>query len=99
MSTETIVAARQNSGLMNFIIGRAWLNTDTGRVGNLIINRDLPHDLVLHAGTTLLLTDQTDRKRAGKLDADYSVSILLPTEQAQRLIEETKAIAASRKVE
>ena len=99
MSNETIVAAKQNSGLMNFIIGRAWLNTDTGRVGNLIINRDLPHDLILQAGTTLLLTDQTDRKRVGKLDADYSVSILLPTEQAIKLIDETKSIAASRRAQ
>ena len=99
MSNEKIVAAKQNSGLMNFIIGRAWLNTDTGRVGNLIINRDLPHDLILQAGTTLLLTDQTDRKRVGKLDADYSVSILLPTEQAIKLIDETKSIAASRRAQ
>ncbi|MCX6722717.1 MAG: hypothetical protein NT094_01455 [Candidatus Staskawiczbacteria bacterium] len=91
---ETIYAVKQNTGLMNFIIGKAWTNQGTNRPGNININRDLPHDLVLQAGTTLLLTEQ--KKREGKLDADYNVSILLPVETAQKLIEETKALTAAR---
>ena len=45
------------------------------------------------------LTDQTSNKREGKQDADYSVSILLPTEQAIKAIEEKKALIATRKEE
>lgn len=91
---QPIVAVRQNSGLMNFIVGKLWLNDETGRLANLNINRDLPQDLVLKAGTSLLLTKQT--KRPGKMDADYSVSILLPTEQAKQLIQATKDNTARR---
>lgn len=94
MSKEAIVAVKQNSGLMNFIIGKAWLNPGTNTPGKININRDLPQDIILQAGTQLLLTEQ--KKREGKQDADYSVSILLPADTAKRLIEETKALTAAR---
>lgn len=95
MSTKQVSAVSQNEGLMNFIIGKAWINQ--GRGAQLIIDRDNPVDIVLTPGMKINLTDQTSQKREGKMDADYSVSILLPTETAERLIEEKKALIANRK--
>ena len=93
--SNQIKAVSQNEGLMNFIIGKVWLNA--GRGGQLIIDRDNPADIVLTPGMRVNLTDQTNRKRDGKLDADYSVSVLLPTEQVQRLIEEKKTLITNRR--
>ena len=94
MSTQ-IKAVSQDSNLMNFIIGKLWLNE--GRGGQLVIDRDNPADIVLTPGMRVNLTDQTDKKREGKQDADYSVSILLQKADAIRLIDEKKALIAARK--
>ena len=96
MSTQ-IKAVSQNEGLMNFIIGKVWLNA--GRGGQLIVDRDNPAEIILTPGMRINLTDQTDKKREGKQDADYSVSILLPTADAMRLIEEKKSKIADRKAD
>ena len=96
MSTQ-IKAVSQDSNLMNFIIGKLWLNE--GRGGQLVIDRDNPADIVLTPGMRVNLTDQTDKKREGKQDADYSVSILLPKADAIRLIEEKKSMIATRKAD
>jgi len=92
--SNQIKAVSQNEGLMNFIVGKVWLNA--GRGGQLIIDRDNPADIVLTPGMRVNLTDQTDKKREGKLDADYSVSILLTETDAMRLIEEKKALITNR---
>ncbi len=93
--TTQIKAVNQDSNLMNFIVGKIWLNA--GRGGQLIIDRDNPADIVLTPGMRVNLTDQTDKKRDGKLDADYSVSILLPKTDAIRLIEEKKTLVTNRR--
>jgi hypothetical protein len=94
MSIEQIKAVSQNDGLMNFIIGKIWLNP--GRGGQVIIDRDNPADIILTPGMKINLTDQTGKKREGKADADFSVSILLPEQQAIELIEKKKALIANR---
>ena len=83
--TRIITAVTPNDGLKNFIIGKLWVNSQDGsRPGSLRISRDLPSDIVLTPGVTLFLTP--NRKREGKIDADYSVSILLPVATADHLI-------------
>lgn len=88
---QSVEASSLNAGLKNFIIGKLWVNSvDGSRPGAIRINRNLPTDIVLKASTTLFLN--TNTKREGKQDADYSVSVLLPVETADALI------AASQKV-
>lgn len=94
MTTQNISAVSQNEGLKNFIIGKVWLNA--GRGGQLIMDRDNPANIVLTPGMKINLTDQTAKKREGKIDADFSVSVLLPTETANRLIAEKQALIAKR---
>lgn len=95
MSNQQIKAVSQNEGLMNFIIGKIWLNN--GRGGQIIIDRDNPADIILSPGMRINLTDQTAKKREGKVDADFSVSILLPEETALKMIEQKKRLIAERK--
>jgi hypothetical protein len=90
MSDESIVLQPSNSGLKNFIIGKMWVSSQNGsRPGAIRIDRDLPQDIILKAGTTLFL--RTNTKRPGKVDADYSVTVLLPTAVTDELIAETNA--------
>jgi len=88
MSQETmqeVTPVSQNDGLKNFIIGKVWAQSQDGsRAGSIKINRSLPAKLVITPGMTLFLT--ANKKREGKQDADYSVSVLLPKETADRLI-------------
>ena len=91
----TVTASTSNAGLKNFIIGKMWTNSQDGnRPGAIRISRDLPTDVVLKAGTTLFLN--TNSKREGKNDADYSISILLPTQLADSLIEAERNLSAKR---
>ena len=90
-----IVARATNDGLKNFIIGKLWTNSKNGtRPGTLRISRDLPQDIVLTKGTTLYLT--TNIKREDKLDADFSISVLLPTATADKLIQMQKEASSQR---
>lgn len=92
MDTLTIDTLRANK---NVIIGKAWKpNPETGRQGSIKISRDLPIDLVLRAGTSLNVN--FNNQREGKQDADYNVSVIIPTAQANELIETMKASAAKR---
>lgn len=94
-NNQPVVASNTNAGLKNFIIGKMWVNSQDGsRPGAIRISRDLPTDIVLKAGTTLFLN--TNTKREGKVDADYSVSVLLPTATADQLIEAERMNAAAR---
>ena len=94
--TTQIVASTANSGLKNFIIGKVWATSrDGSRAGAIRISRDLPADLVIKAGTTLYLS--ANRKREGKVDADFTVSILLPEATANELIAKTAELASVRK--
>lgn len=87
---DTVVASSTNSGLKNFIIGKMWINSQDGsRAGSIKINRDLPCTIALKADTTIYL--HTNTKREGKNDADYSVSILLPTSTTDGLIAKVNA--------
>jgi len=97
METNTIVIS-QNNGLKNVIIAKAWKpNPETGRQGSMKVSRDLSQDIVLKPGTTLNVN--FNNQRDGKQDADYSVSVLLPTATADQLIEEMKASVAKRTAE
>jgi len=83
---ENIIASSLNEGLKNFIIGKLWINSvDGSRPGAIRINRNLATDIILKAGATLFLN--TNKKREGKQDADFSVSVLLPVDTANQLIE------------
>lgn len=94
MPNEQAVAAEVNRGLKHFIIGKFWINSIDGtRPGAVKISRNLPRDIVLKAGTTLFLNN--NKKREGKTDADYNVSVLLPTAIADKLIQATIASAAN----
>ncbi len=94
MSNESVVAANVNSGLKNFIIGKMWSSSvDGSKPGAIRISRNLPANIVLKAGTTLFLNHNT--KREGKVDADYSVSVLLPVAIAEKLIKAERAVAAT----
>lgn len=97
MSNESVVAASVNSGLKHFIIGKMWESSvDGSKPGSVRISRNLPANIVLKAGTTLFLNHNT--KREGKVDADYSVSVLLPIAVAEKLIETERAIATAANV-
>ena len=90
---QPVTASNSNAGLKNFIIGKMWINSnDNNRPGSIRISRSLPTDVVLKASTTLFLTP--NKKRDGKNDADFSVTVLLPTETADALIAAEKVIAA-----
>ena len=79
--------------LKNFIIGKMWTSSQDGtRPGSIRINRDLPKDILLKANTVLFL--HKNNKREGKIDPDYSVSVLLPTAVTDNLIAETAKIKA-----
>jgi|SRR3989338_1489208 len=83
---NSIVAASLNEGLKNYIIGKLWIHsTDGSRPGAIRINRNLATDIILKAGTTLFLNH--NKKRDGKQDADFSISVLLPAATANELIE------------
>jgi hypothetical protein len=92
--SDTVTAQGANAGLKNFIIGKLWIASKDGtRSGALRVSRDLPKDIVLTKGTTLFLNP--NQKRDGKMDADYSVSVLLPVAVADELITlERQAVAA-----
>ena len=84
--TQSVIASSLNEGLKNFIIGKLWVNSvDGSRPGAIRINRNLATDIILKAGATLFLN--TNKKRENKQDADFSVSVLLPTATADKLIE------------
>jgi len=84
--TQSVIASCLNQGLKNFIIGKLWVNSvDGSRPGAIRINRNLAADIILKAGATLFLN--TNKKREGKQDADFSVSVLLPTATTDKLIE------------
>ena len=94
-NTLTIDTLRANK---NVIIGKAWKpNPETGRQGSIKISRDLPIDLVLKAGTSLNVN--FNNQREGKQDADYNISVIVPTTQADELIETMKASASKRTAE
>jgi len=90
-----IVAQNTNSGLKNFIIGKIWCTSKDGtKAGSIRINKDLPREITLTPGTVLYLHANT--KREGKLDADYSVSVLLPSKLADELIGTQRQLFATR---
>lgn len=90
MSKEQIAIQGQSDGLKSFIIGKLWItSTDGQRPGSLRISRTLPKDMVLTKGTVLSM--HLNKKREGKQDADYTVSVRLPEAQADELIALEKA--------
>ena len=95
-TTKTaVVAQNTNSNLKNFIIAKLWLSDKSGsRAGSIKTNRDLPRDITLTPGTVMYLHANT--KREGKLDADYSVSVLLPSKLADELISAQRQLFATR---
>lgn len=95
MENTPIAASQTNSGLKNFIIGKVWTASKDGtRAGAIRISRDLPRDIVIKAGTTLYLN--ANDKREGKQDADFSVSVLLPTDVADQMIAAERVNASQR---
>lgn len=85
MNNEPIKTQATERTLKNFIIGKLWVTSKDGsNPGVLRINRDLPKDIILTKGTSIFLHE--NKKREGKIDPDYSVSILLPIAQADELI-------------
>jgi len=96
--TNTIIASQTNSGLKNFIIGKMWVNSLDGvRPGSIKISRDLPGDITLNPGSTLFLS--VNKKREGKQDADYSISVLVPVATADELIKAEQELIAKRKAD
>ena len=65
----------------SFLIGDMTFRTD----------RNLPKDIKVEAGKSLYF--YTNKKREGKRDADYSVSIVLPEAEAQSIIDGAKQLA------
>lgn len=95
-TSPAVEAVASNTGLKNFIVGKMWATSQDGvRPGTLRINRDLPRNIILKPDMTLFVNKNT--KREGKNDADYSISILLPTATADALILEEHALAEARK--
>jgi hypothetical protein len=98
MDKASVIASSANEGLKNFIIAKMWLSAQDGvRPGTMRVSRDLPSDIVLKPGTTLFLSRNT--KREGKMDADFSVSILLPAAVADNLIAAERKAVETRKTE
>lgn len=95
-TTKTaVVAQNTNSNLKNFIIAKLWLSDKSGtKAGSIKINRDLPRDITLTPGTALYLHANTNRE--GKQDADFSVSVLLPSQLANQLIGAQRQLFATR---
>lgn len=90
-----IKPAKVNQGLKPFIIGKLWTSSkDSNRPGALVISRSLQESFEISAGQRFNLFPNT--KREGKQDADYSVSMLLPEAEADRLIEAERAFNATR---
>lgn len=93
--TPAIVAQSANSGLKNYIIGKLWSKSKDGtKAGSIRLNRDLPRAITLTPGAVLYL--HSNIKREGKLDADYSVSVLLPSQLADELIGTQRQLFATR---
>ena len=98
---KNVEVSTVNDGLKHFIIAKMWVKSQDGsRAGVIRTSRSLPANIVLKANTTLYLSP--NNKRDGKQDADYSISVLLPTETTNQLItaeqvlvEKIKAEAAS----
>jgi len=87
-----------NQGLKSFIFGKVWINSpESNRPGTASVSRSLPTEITLKAGMTFALHLNT--KREGKNDADYSMSILLPTETVDKLIEVEKVNASKLNLE
>ena len=87
---DTIATQNVERTLKNFIIGKLWTTSKDGsNPGVLRINQNLPKDITLTKGTSLFLHEQ--KKREGKMDADYSVSVLLPIAIADELIAMTQS--------
>ena len=83
---QPVIASSLNQGLKNFIIGKLWIHNVTGnRPGAIRISRNLPTSVTLEPGATLFLN--TNLKRDGKQDADFNISVLLPTETVDKLIQ------------
>lgn len=98
MENTKQIVLESNNGLKPCIIGKAWKpNTETNRFGSIKISRSLSQEIVLKAGTTLTLAPNNQRE--GKQDADFNVSVLLPAEVANRMINEMKEGEAERKEE
>ena len=96
METNNSIAVQDNGALnKTFIVGKIWIRSKDGtRPGCLRVNRDLPQNLTIHPGATLILHENI--KRIGKMDADFSVSVILPAETANRLIAAQKRKLAVR---
>lgn len=87
-----IQASTINSGLKSFIVGKMWLTSKDGsRPGCIRISRYLPKDIVLKPSVTLFI--HQNNKRAGKADADYSISVLLPTAVTDNLIAQERLLS------
>ena len=89
--TNRIIPSKPNEGLENYIIGSIFLTGDGNRGGQLVINQNLPGEITLVAGTKLNVYKK--EKTTGNYNADYSVSVLLPIEQAHEFQEQAKKLA------
>lgn len=84
-NNTTIAVHGSNVSNKTYIVGKIWIRSKDGtRPGCVRINQDLPQNLTIHPGATLILHENI--KRTGKMDADFSVSVILPAETANRLI-------------
>ena len=95
---KNIEASVVNDGLKHFIVAKMWVSSQDGsRPGVIRVSRSLPANITLKANTTLYL--QPNNKREGKQDADYSVSVLLPTETSNQLIAAEQILIQKAKAE
>ena len=95
MDNASVVAGNATTGLKHFIIGKLWAKSRNGQnPGVLRINRNLPANITLTPGTTLFLT--RNNKREGKIDADYSVTVLLDEKVANDLITKERQATSER---
>lgn len=101
MNNTRINPAKLNEGLKNVIVGKGWYpNANSNRPGSVVISRDLPGELVMTAGMTLNMNNNIKREGdKGVNDPDFTVSILLPTAEADNLIKTMQESAADFKKE
>ena len=83
-----------NSNLKSVSIGKLWSKSSDGtKPGSIRISQFLPGPLTLAPGSVILM--YANNKRPGKADADFTLSIRLPEQKANELIEQMNANQAS----
>lgn len=93
-NNKTIVFGAKT--MQSFIFANGWFPVEgSNQSGTVKISRDLPENIQLTAGAVFNINLNT-RKREGKQDPDFNLSIQLPIDTANQLMVDMKANASKR---